>query len=104
MAFDTNTKLDGPMIVTGLARDLAGNVLTCSATVTVDNVSIDVSPDTLNLKSKGNFVTVECTGTSVGLLLPTELADITLGVPGGSPSPRPRASPATTRWDAAARA
>ena len=90
--FDTTTRLDGPMTISVLATDTAGNTSTCTATVTVDNIaSADCSlhPETLNLKSKGKgkHVTLEVEGSTLELLLPTEDHAWELRVPGGSPVP-----------------
>jgi len=89
VSFDTRTRLDGAMSITVIARDLAGNTSTCTAAVTVDNVSIVIDPRTLNLKSKGkeNSVTGYLEGTSLSLLLPTEAHAIEVRVPGGNPVP-----------------
>jgi hypothetical protein len=89
VSFDTRTRLDGAMSVTVIARDLAGNVGECTAIVTVSNVTFRLDPQTLNLKSKGgaNSVTAYLEGSSVPLLIPTEVNSIQLRVPGGNPVP-----------------
>jgi hypothetical protein len=87
---DTATILDGPISITVRAIDVALNESACTATVTVDNIpSFRLTPQTLNLKSKGgeNSVTAHLEGGSVGLLIPTESHGIELRVPGASPVP-----------------
>jgi hypothetical protein len=89
VAYDTRTRLDGAMTVTVIARDLVGNTSTCTATVTVDNVSVRLDPQTLNLKSKGkeNSFTCFLEGASLALVLPTEAHALELRVPGGNAVP-----------------
>jgi hypothetical protein len=55
----------------------------------VDNTSLRLDPQTLNLKSKGgaNSVTAYLEGMSIPLLIPTEANSISLLVPGGNPVP-----------------
>jgi Bacterial Ig domain len=93
-AIDTTTALDGPAHVKIVAMDLGGNISISSAKITLDNLSVKLDPQTLNLKSKGgaNSVTARVTGVNAGLLMPTESKSIELRVPGGSPVP------STTGW------
>ncbi len=88
-SFDTTTRLDGDLVVTVIARDLAGNATSCSIIVVVDNLSISVRPRTLNLKSKSgeNRVSVLVEGVNVAQLVPPELHGLELRVAGGSPVP-----------------
>ena len=79
------TKLDGPMVVRCTARDLAGNAGTETATVTIKNWTIAVQPNTLNLKSQGNDITLAVEGKNVALLLPVTDKALSIVVPGGSP-------------------
>lgn len=85
--FDTAQRLDGAMVVEVIVTDQAGNAATCSAGVTVDNVSFELSPKTLNLKSKGgaHSITAWCEGASVPLMLPVTAQSVELHVPGGCP-------------------
>ncbi len=89
VSFDTGSRLDGTLQVTVIATDLAGNTSTCTASVTVDNITVCLRPRTLNLKSKGgdHSVTGIFEGASVALLLPPELHHVELRVPGGNPVP-----------------
>jgi hypothetical protein len=87
--YETASRLDGAMTVTVVATDFAGNFSTCSAKVTVDNVAVEIAPQSLNLKSKGktHSITATLEGTSVGLMLPVELSAVELRVPGGNAVP-----------------
>ena len=80
-------KLDGPVTFTCSARDLAGNVGTESATVTVKNWLLQLDPRTLNLRSNGSDVQLEIDGANVSLLLPVTGKGLAIAVPGGSPVP-----------------
>jgi hypothetical protein len=83
---DLLTKLDGPVVVSCSARDLAGNVGTESATIRVKNWKLELDPTTLNLKSEGNEVQLEIVGGNLDLLLPATDKALSLVVPGGSPA------------------
>lgn len=85
--FDTRDRLDGEMQITLIATDLSDNISTCTITVTVDNLEVEVHPETLELKSRGRdkSVTVEIEGQSAHLLFGAQPSDITLCIPGGSP-------------------
>ena len=87
LPFDTALRLDGSMTVEVIVTDLAGNQTSCTAQVTVDNISYDLDPDTLNLKSKGkaNSVTANLEGFPLVLMLPTSAHTIELRVPAGNP-------------------
>ena len=85
--YDTLGRLDGAMLVEVIATDLAGNTSVDSAGVVVDNVSMELAPSTLNLKSKGSTVTVKLEGHNLALLMPTEDHHLELVVPGASPVP-----------------
>lgn len=85
-SFDTTQRLDGEALVRVIVTDLAGNESSCTASVTIDNISLRLRPRLLNLRSRGfGPVRVRLEGSSVGLLLPTEDHGIELRVPGGSP-------------------
>ena len=87
--FDTNTRLDGAMTVTAIARDQAGNSTTCTAVVTVDNVSVVLHPAVVNLGSRApnGRIRAVLEGTSLALLLPVEANQVELRVPGGNAVP-----------------
>ncbi|MCA8975643.1 MAG: Ig-like domain repeat protein [Planctomycetes bacterium] len=89
VAFDTRTRLDGAMPITLVVTDLANNVTTTSITVTVDNLEVELEPETLELKARGGdkSVTAKIEGQSAPLLAAVNPQDITLCVPGGSPIP-----------------
>ena len=84
--FDTRTLLDGPLAVTVVATDLAGNLATCTAEVTVSNQQVEIAPRTLNLGSSGKELSVTglVEGPSTALLLPAASHSILLRIPGGS--------------------
>lgn len=82
--FDSAMRLDGAMRIEVIAIDAAGNRSSCTAIVTVDNLTVGVTPRTLNLKSRGNEVTVTLEGTGVAVLLPLEAHLVELRVPGGN--------------------
>lgn len=84
---DTKLFLDGEMLVESIVTDLAGNQSLCQATVTVDNLSVDLDPDTLNLRSKGgaNSVTLTVEGVNAGLLAGALIDhEVVVLVPGGN--------------------
>ena len=85
LPFDTTKRLDGAMVVESVVKDRAGNQVSSTAQVTVDNLSFDLDPDTLNLKSKGRKVTGTVEGANVQLLLPLSSFAVELLVPGGNP-------------------
>lgn len=89
VSFDTTSRLDGALLVSVIARDLAGNTSTCSASVTVDNIRFEIAPRVFNLNAKNSKapVTAGLEGVNVALLLPTEAHAIELRVPGGNPVP-----------------
>ena len=90
VSFDTTARLDGAMQVTVVVRDLAGNTSTCTADVTVDNLSIAMTPRHLNLHSKAKgeaHVIVVVEGRSAGLLVPAAANQLELRVAGGNPVP-----------------
>jgi len=89
--FDTTSVLDGPLVITVVATDYAGNSSTCSATVTLDNIvpADDCTFTThLNLKSKGkNDLHLKLEGANLAMLMPTEAHAWQLRIPGASPIP-----------------
>jgi len=84
--FDTRSKLDGPMVVTAIATDLAGNSTSCSVNVSVDNMlMVEISPRVLHLKSHGGGkVKAHLEGANVALLVPPGSHSVQLRVPGGN--------------------
>ena len=90
--FDTRNRLDGDLPITLIVTDLADNVTTRSINVTVDNLEVELEPETLELKSRGGdkSVTAKIEGQSALLLASVNPQDITLCVPGGSPIPATR--------------
>jgi hypothetical protein len=95
VAFDTTTRLDGPMTIRVVATDTVGNSDPCDVVVTVDNISLELKPSLLNLKAKGGGspITATLIGPNLAPLLPTENHTIELRVPGGN------AVPAEQGWD-----
>ncbi|MBI4953714.1 MAG: hypothetical protein HY908_16940 [Myxococcales bacterium] len=77
----------GPVLVLCAVTDLASNVGTEVAHVTLDAWTEEVSPRTLNLRSAGgaNSVTFTVEGPNVGLLLAAGAPPLALLVPGGTP-------------------
>src|SRR6185503_18579239 len=84
--FDTTSRLDGPLTISAIASDLAGNRTISTARVFVDNLQVALHPQTLNLRSKKMERSINgiIEGPNVDLLLPTEDALIFLQVPGGN--------------------
>lgn len=85
------TTLDGAVRVQCVARDLAGNVGTESATVTVRNCTLKFNPQAVNLDYKpvGDphvKMTVTCPNATA-TLTPILSKNLTVVVPGGSPVP-----------------
>jgi hypothetical protein len=90
ISYDTTQRLDGQLLISAVVTDLAGNVSeACVIDVTIDNISLVIHPETLNLKSKGKDRSVICKleGVNLASLLPTELSGLTLCVDGGMPVP-----------------
>ncbi|MBK8181227.1 MAG: hypothetical protein IPK67_20575, partial [Planctomycetes bacterium] len=87
--YDTRNRLDGELPILLRATDLYGNVTTGSITVVVDNLEVKITPETLELKSKGGDKVRdrEGRGQSAHLLWLAQPEQITLCVPGGSPIP-----------------
>lgn len=86
VVYDTTQRLDGEMAITVVATDLAGNVETTNAFVTVDNIAVVMRPQTLNLRSqKLAKFQVDLWGPNMEQLLPTEDFTLVLHIPGGSP-------------------
>ena len=86
--FDTTQRLDGVLAIDAIVTDLAGNQTSCAIEVTVDNIALDLDPDTLNLKSKGKTATLTATGPNLHVLaaaLATHVIEVV--VPGGSTVP-----------------
>ena len=85
--YDTTIRLDGTMVVEAIATDLATNISTSQATVTVNNITFRLTPVTLNLESKGqeNSITAHLEGVNLSLLVPPTGHTVELRVPGGSP-------------------
>jgi len=74
--------LDGPLAIVCRALDAAGNVGSASASVTVRNWTETLAPETLEIGSSGQFVTMEVEGPNVALLLPV-VPDLALAPPCG---------------------
>ena len=89
VSWDTLARLDGDVSITLVATDLAGNISTCTIVVSVNNLSIKVHPETLQLKSKGGptSITAKVTGPNTAQLASTDPQTVLLCVPGGSPIP-----------------
>jgi hypothetical protein len=87
--FDTRAKLDGPMVVSAIVTDLAGNSSTSSVNVTVDNMlMVEISPRVLHLKSHGGGkIKAHVEGANVALLVPPGSHSVQLRVPGGNAVP-----------------
>ena len=77
--------IDGDSTIACESVDLVGNRSEFVMNVTIDNMSIKVMPQSLNLDSKGgqNSVTVQIGGVNVALLIPIDSKDLKLRVPGG---------------------
>ena len=84
--FSLATTIDGPLLVSCTATDLAGVSSTDSATVNVKNWTEHFSPESLNLRNRDGRVTMAVRGSTVGLLLPLA-SSLKLGVPGATPVP-----------------
>jgi hypothetical protein len=84
---DTTLRPDGLMTVTLIATDLAGNSSSTSVTVTVDNLTVRITPGTINLKAKvlDKTVAADVRGFGVAGVLPAAPSEYELRVPGGSP-------------------
>lgn len=88
--FDTRSRLDGAMTVELRVSDTAGNTGTSSARVTVNNISFELEPSQVRLKSQGRdegHVQAKLSGTNLALLRPTQSHAIELRIPGGNPVP-----------------
>ncbi|MFO0983607.1 MAG: Ig-like domain-containing protein [Planctomycetota bacterium] len=83
--FDTTTVLDGPLPIEVRVTDRAGNTSSCTATVQVDNLAFDLKPTAIHLFGKAKEVRATVEGPNVALLVPTDLHQLQLRVPGGSP-------------------
>jgi hypothetical protein len=90
IAFDTTARLDGAMVVTGVARDLAGNTTTSQANVTVDNVSVALEPTVFRLKADrersqgGRDVVAALEGPQASIDAVVAARNLRLLVPGGN--------------------
>lgn len=90
IAFDTTARLDGTMVVTGVARDLAGHTTTNPANVTVDNVSVALEPTVFRLKAGhersqgGRDVVAALAGPQASIDAVVAAGNLTLLVPGGN--------------------
>src|SRR5262249_2302174 len=89
LPFDTRTRLDGSMTLKVVGTDLAGHQSQAVSTVTVNNISFTLSPQTLNLSSKGgaNSITARIEGPNLQLLMPATTHGVELRIPGGNPVP-----------------
>lgn len=85
--YDTTDRLDGALVIEVRARDFADNLSATTVTVTIDNVSVNVTPSTLKLSSRGAAVVAHLRGASVPLLVPASAHALELRVPGGNPVP-----------------
>jgi len=87
-SFDTTHRLDGALTLRVVARSTTGQVISASAEVTVDNLSIRLMPACLPLKACGRgIVLARVCGESANLLFPLQESRVRLLVPGGSPVP-----------------
>ena len=103
--FDTTALLDGPLVVTAISRDLAGNTTVCSSTLKVNNLSVRVFPRVLRGRARcpGRLVAVWVEGASADLLYPLAGRQIELHIPGGNPVPVefafPGSGPGDLNWN-----
>jgi hypothetical protein len=99
LSFDTRAELDGPLVISALVTDLAGNSSSCAVNVTVDNMlMVEITPRVLHLKSHGGGkVKARLEGANVALLVPPGAHSVQLRVPGGNAVP---AQPAYQLGDA----
>jgi len=78
--------IDGDSTIACQSVDLVGNRSEFAMNITIDNMSIKVMPQSLNLNSSSNehAVTVVVKGPNVSLLTPISSMNLRLKVPGGS--------------------
>jgi len=81
--------IDGTSNIHCDSVDQVGNASSVDLSVVIDNMSIKVMPQSLNLTSKGKdtSVTVTIKGVNVALLTPIQSRDLKLRVPGGADVP-----------------
>jgi hypothetical protein len=86
---DTLALLDGPALARCVASDLAGNTGIETASFTVKNWYVQLSPRAIDIRVKQSSSVIEmwAAGNSVPQLWPTAPYGLTLNVPCGSPLP-----------------
>lgn len=84
-ALNTLDIIDGTSTLHCNSTDKVGNSASIDSNIIIDNMSIKVMPQSLNLTSMGKdtSVTVQVAGVNVSLLVPITDHDLKLSVPGG---------------------